>query len=82
MLKNMSHEELIQTAIKQLKENNKLQEHMLESPRVRDAAVVYFKIRPDSNVMLVLDSQTGEGITAHFSPDPFLIEHMRHGNGS
>jgi hypothetical protein len=73
----MTHEELIEKAIEQLK-NNKVTKDMLESPHVRDAAVVYFKIRPSSNCMLVLDRQTGERITAHFGSDPLLKEYMSH----
>jgi hypothetical protein len=73
----MTHDELIQKAIEQLKDN-KVTKEMLESPHVRDAAVVYFKIRPHSNCMLVLDSQTGEQITGHFSSDPLLREYMSH----
>ncbi len=74
----MTHEELVQKAIEQLKENNKIPSNVLESPHVRDAAVVYFKFRrSDTNCMLVLDSQTGELITAHFGPEPLLREYMR-----
>jgi hypothetical protein len=73
----MTHEELVQKAIEQLK-NNKVTQDMLESPHVRDATVIYFKIRPNSNCMLVLDSQTGEQITAQFGNDPFLKEYMSH----
>ena len=73
----MTHEELVQSAIEQLK-RNKVTPDMIESPHVRDAAVVYFKIRPHSNCMLVLDSQTGEQITGHFSNDPLLLEYVSH----
>jgi hypothetical protein len=73
----MTHDKLIQKAIEQLKDN-KVTKEMLESPHVRDAAVVYFKIRPHSNCLLVLDSQTGEQITAHFTSDPLLKEYMSH----
>jgi hypothetical protein len=73
----MTHDELIRRAIEQLKEN-KVTSAMLESPHVRDAAVVYFKIRPDSNCMLVLDSQTGEKIVGYFSNEPFIPEYMSH----
>ena len=74
----VTHEELIQIAIGRLAARNKVAQDKLADPQVRDAAVVYFKIRPHSNCMLVLDSQTGEQITAHFGPDPFLQKYMSH----
>jgi len=73
----MTNEQLIERAIEQLKDN-KVRKDMLESPRVRPAAVVYFKIHPNQNVMLVLDKESGEQITAYFGSDPFLKEYMSH----
>ena len=73
----MTHNALIQQAIGQLAEN-KVGKDMLEDPHIRDAAVVYFKIRPDSNCMVVLDSRSGEQISAQFSDKPFLKEYMNH----
>lgn len=73
----MTHDELIQKAVEQLK-SNKLTRDMLADPQVRDAVVVYFKIRPHSNCMLTLDSKTGEQINAYFTPDPLLLEYYDH----
>jgi hypothetical protein len=73
----MTHDALIQQAIGQLAQN-KVGQDKLEMPQVRDAAVVCFKIKPDSNVQMVLDSHTGEKISASFRPlsQPFLKEYM------
>lgn len=77
----MTHEELVDEAIEQLKKNN-ISKDMLGNPVVRDAAVVYFTIqadstsKPDSNGALVLDIQTGEQISARFSSDPLLKEYV------
>jgi hypothetical protein len=73
----MTDDELIQKAIEHLKPN-KVTEEMLSDPQVREAAVVYFKIRPHLNCMLTLDSGTGEQISKYFTPDPLLREYMDH----
>jgi len=72
----MTKDELIQKAIECLKKN-KVEKDMLESPRVHEATAVYFKMKdqpssPDSYIMMLLDSQTGEQLSTHFAPDPFL----------
>ena len=76
-MRTMTHDELIQKAIEHLKAN-KVTEEMLSDPQVREAAVLYFKIRPHSNCKLTLDSKTGEQIDAYFTPDPLLREYMDH----
>lgn len=73
----MTHDELIQKAIEQPRAN-KFPPEMLLDPRICEAAVVYFKIRPHSNCMLTLDSKTGEQIGAYFTTDPLLREHYDH----
>ena len=73
----MTRDELIQRAMEQLKGNN-VTCGMLADPQVRDAAVVYFKIRPHSNCMLILDSQTGDRISGHFTTNPLLREYVDH----
>ena len=73
----MTHDALIQQVTSQLAQN-KVSKDMLEMPQVRDAVVVYFKIKPDANVEMVLDSHSGEQISAKFAPlsQPFLREYM------
>jgi hypothetical protein len=71
----MTHDTLVQQAIGQLAQNG-VKKDTLENPQVRDATVVYFKIHPDSNVRMVLDSHTGEQISAQFSDHMFLKEYL------
>ena len=71
----MTHDALTQQAIGQLAQNG-VKKDTLENPQVRDATVVYFKIRPDSNVKMVLDSHSGEQISADFSDKMFLKEYL------
>ncbi|MGA3266995.1 MAG: hypothetical protein ABSE16_09255 [Verrucomicrobiota bacterium] len=73
----LTHDALIQQAIGQLAQN-KVRKDMLEMPVVRDAALVYFKIKPADNVEMLLDSHSGEQIFAKFAPisHPFLKEYM------
>ncbi len=73
----MTHEELIQIAIEQLKDN-KVTREMIADPIVRDAAVVYFKIKPHANLKLTLDSKTGEQIEYLYTQDTLLPEYYDH----
>jgi len=71
----MTHDSLVQQAIGQLAQNG-VKKDILENPQFRDATVVYFKIHPDSNVRMVLDSHSGEQISASFSDKMFLKEYL------
>lgn len=68
----MTNDQFIKKAVEHLKTHNKIGEDKLENPLIHDAKAVYFKIHPDSYVMMVLDSQTGEQLNANFGPNPFL----------
>ena len=68
----MTNEEWIKKAADRLVTRNKVKEDKLRNPIIQDAKVVYFEIEPDSNVMMVLDSQTGEQLFAQFGPERFL----------
>jgi hypothetical protein len=72
----MTHDALTQQAIGQLVAQNKVGKDKLENPQVRDATVIYFKIRPDSNVRMVYDSHSGDQISADFSDQMFLKEYL------
>jgi hypothetical protein len=68
----MTNEAFIEKATDYLVMRNKIQEDQLRNPTISDTKVVCFEIEPGSNVMMVLDSQTGERLFAQFGPDRFL----------
>jgi len=68
----MTNEAWIKKAADDLVKRNKVQEDKLRNPIIHDAKVVYFEIQPGLNVMMVLDSETGERLDCHFGPNRFL----------
>lgn len=68
----MTSETWIKKAADYLVTRNKVQEDKLQNPIIHDAKEVYFEIEPGLNVMMVLDSETGERLDCHFGPNRFL----------
>jgi len=68
----MTSEAWIKKATDYLVTRNKVHEDRLRNPIIHDAKIIYFEIGQDLNVMMALDSQTGERLFVQFGPDRFL----------
>lgn len=67
----MRNDQLVKIAAEHLAAHS-ISREKLTSPLIQDAKVVYFDLEPDSRVMMVLDSKTGEPLSATFGPESFL----------